>query len=131
MNAPARFLELAQTAAHDRDKLAALEADLTDLRTKVAQVTALRDEYAENVNVMDAMLSHAQRTFELTIPAPAPDNGVPPQPPSIFGEVLREHPEMQHTAPHPVVNGNGADVTVPDPEQPAGKPVAQRGGRRG
>ena len=126
MNAPTRFLELVDTVQGDRAQLASLDDDLRILHAKTAEKQALRDQVAENVAVVEAMLSHAQRTFELTIPTPAPQNGngVPPAPASIFNQVAREHPEAVNTAPHPIPD---AAATVPDAEPEEGKPVASRG----
>ena len=136
MNAPTRFLELVETVQGDRAQLQALDAELQELHTRLASRQALRDQVAENIEVVEAMVAHARRTFEITMPDPAPEpptpaapNGTGPQPvPTVFDQVMKNHPEMQHTAPHAAGDAN---ATVPDAEQPpAGKPVAQQRGRR-
>lgn len=83
MNVPDRYAQLVDATGQDRARLTRLDEEIT-LRAHIlnegpAGLQALQDQrqaLALDVEVSEAMLGHAQRTYEL--PAPGPGQLSPP-----------------------------------------------------
>lgn len=120
MNAPDRFVQLATATELDRKALRNHEAEISRLERELAEEQDSRAKLAASIEVSEAMLMHAQRTYNLTVPTetvpdPLPTEAVAQASHEANPTVTQRLPEIE------VKDGVAAVVVEPDGDPASGQ----------